>query len=431
MFGAAVAEAAIQIRAALARRRSSSFEGTSRPDAAGVSVHAQTAPSLSHRAALYLTSIVAGNVPDLDLVLSPLIPGKLGYLLHHRGHTHTLIFALPLALLCLALPWLRARRRAHLWNRGDWGWLIAVAALGPVLHLALDFGNSYGVHPFWPFDPRWYYGDRVFIVEPSFWLALCPALFLASRRSGPRTLWGAIFVAALGLELFSGFVPLPLGAAFAVMGLGLFVALACMGPGRRIAGSGIAALAIMTLYYGAGTLAKERVEAMLASAYPEWRSLDNVMAPMPSNPLCYSLIALQVRGETLTLRRGAFEIFPSFLPKVACPQIATTGTMPLIAAGASETQMGATKIAWLGSAEVSIPELRRMNRERCDVAAFFRFVRVPYVTTTAEGLIVGDLRFDRSPSSADFADLVVDPAAPPCPERVPRWAAPRADLLGE
>ncbi len=419
------------MRAALARRRSSSGDGATRPDAAGVSLHAQTAPSLSHRAALYLTSIVASNVPDLDLVLSPLIPGKLGYLLHHRGHTHTLVFAIPLALLCLAVPWFYSRRRAHLWNRGDWGWLVAVAILGPVVHLGLDFGNSYGVHPFWPFDARWYFGDRVFIVEPSFWLALCPALFLASRRGGPRLLWGAIFLAALGLELFSGFVPLPLGTAFAVMGVGLVVVLAWMGPGWRIAGSGFAALTIMALYYGAGALAKGRVETMLASAYPEWRSLDNVMAPMPSNPLCYSLIALQVRGETLTLRRGAFEVFPSFLPKVACPEISRMGTMPLASAGASETQMGATKIAWIGAAEVSIPELRRLHRERCDVAAFLRFARVPYVTTSAEGLIVGDLRFDRAKGADDFADLVLEPVAAPCPERVPEWAPPRADVLSD
>jgi sec-independent protein translocase protein TatC len=52
--------------------------------------------------------VLAGNFPDLDLVLTPLLPAPLGYLLHHRGHTHTVLYALPqmllLAALMVALP---------------------------------------------------------------------------------------------------------------------------------------------------------------------------------------------------------------------------------------------------------------------------------------------------------------------------------------
>src|SRR4029453_7993236 len=39
-------------------------------------------------------------------------------------------------------------------------------------HLALDALNSYGVHPFYPADNRWYFGDAVFILEPWLWLLL-------------------------------------------------------------------------------------------------------------------------------------------------------------------------------------------------------------------------------------------------------------------
>ena len=34
---------------------------------------------------------------------------------------------------------------------------------GTLLHLGMDFLNSYGVHPFWPIQNRWVYGDSVFI----------------------------------------------------------------------------------------------------------------------------------------------------------------------------------------------------------------------------------------------------------------------------
>ncbi|WP_370466973.1 metal-dependent hydrolase, partial [Salmonella enterica] len=62
------------------------------------------------------------------------------------------------------------------WERYTVSWadrmqLAAIACLATLLHIALDFTNSYGVHPFWPFDNRWYYGDAVFIVEPLFWAA--------------------------------------------------------------------------------------------------------------------------------------------------------------------------------------------------------------------------------------------------------------------
>ena len=51
--------------------------------------------------ATLLTSALANNAPDLDFLYSGITPGKLGYLLHHRGHTHTLLATVPLALLAL------------------------------------------------------------------------------------------------------------------------------------------------------------------------------------------------------------------------------------------------------------------------------------------------------------------------------------------
>ncbi len=48
----------------------------------------------------------------------------------------------------------------------------------PLLHIAMDFTNNYGVHPFWPVDNRWFYGDSVFIIEPLFWAACAPLAFI-------------------------------------------------------------------------------------------------------------------------------------------------------------------------------------------------------------------------------------------------------------
>src|ERR1700712_3851220 len=48
-----------------------------------------------------VVGILTAELPDADLVYagSALGMGKLGYLLHHRGHTHTVLFAVSSALL--------------------------------------------------------------------------------------------------------------------------------------------------------------------------------------------------------------------------------------------------------------------------------------------------------------------------------------------
>ena len=58
------------------------------------------------RAAAYLVSALANNLPDVDIVYTWLDgPKPLGSLLHHRGHSHTLVVALPAAWLLGVLAW--------------------------------------------------------------------------------------------------------------------------------------------------------------------------------------------------------------------------------------------------------------------------------------------------------------------------------------
>ncbi len=156
-------------------------------------------PTLTrYRRAAVVLGITAAEFPDADLVYSgPLVGmGKLGYLLHHRGHTHTIVWAVISAiLLWLVVRWwwqrgLSGRERADATSaivaREGSKALLGLALVGTLSHLLLDYTNSYGIHPFWPFDNRWVYGDSIFIVEPWLMVVAIPPLLWGPRRAvGP------------------------------------------------------------------------------------------------------------------------------------------------------------------------------------------------------------------------------------------------------
>ncbi len=155
-------------------------------------------PGRAGRRLFLATGVIASNLPDIDLVYTGVSPAPLGYLLHHRGHTHTvaglIAQALVIAAVCLAPPLRRAIRDA---GAGRF-WALVAASLA--FHLVLDSWNTYGVHPFWPLDARWYYGDAIFIFEPWLWLFLGMSA-AANARSGLGRMAVAGVVAALCVAL--------------------------------------------------------------------------------------------------------------------------------------------------------------------------------------------------------------------------------------
>ena len=100
--------------------------------------------------------VVGGNLPDLDVLYTAWGGTTLDYLLHHRGHTHTVVGVLIQSLLLYAAVRLWWRYRKVEPSASDVRVFAGLALLAPLLHLALDLTNSYGVHPFWPVDDRWY-----------------------------------------------------------------------------------------------------------------------------------------------------------------------------------------------------------------------------------------------------------------------------------
>lgn len=381
----------------------------------------------TRRKLLLFSGAAANNVPDLDLVLTPLLPAPLGYLLHHRGHTHTVLYAIPQAIALLMatfLLWPGARRLMQSSATALRGAIAAVTA-GFLLHLSMDFLNSYGIHPFHPFDSRWYYGDMVYIVEPFFWVVFGVPLAMMVRRAVLRAVLLALPCLALGYFTLRGFL---LPASLAVLAAaGIAIAIAQWRAGERsprvIAAVFGAALAFITLQGYAGYSGRRIVIQALEARTPSARVLDVAMTSFPTNPLCWNFVSIQAdeAAGSYSLRRGVTSIAPSVLGTAQCPGALLEVGGPADAADESDGQ-----VLVLNRLDASLATLRALHRDNCHLRAWLRFIRMPALGAQAGW----DLRYGTGPAHNFTAIGLHAFAGQPCPQRVPGWAFPRADLLG-
>lgn len=374
---------------------------------------------------LLLTSCwAASNFPDLDLVLTPLIPAPLGYLLHHRGHTHTLLYAIPQALLLAALIWLlwpAARRLLKASRTAQIGFIAALSG-GLLFHLLMDYLNSYGIHPFHPFDSRWLYGDMVFIIEPLFWIIFGIPVAMSVQHPLARALLIALLIGIPFAFTFGSFLP---WGSFAV----LAIAAATLAWLQHRAGPrGIAAL-IAACCIGVGFVAMQKVASerardivlqALRDKDPTSRVLDTSLTSYPANPFCWTFVSVESndKEDRFRLRRGTVSLLPSILPVTSCPAAFREHAIEIRADLA---------IAFHTEQQGSLAALRRLRKENCHVEAWLRFARAPWMTDKE----VSDVRF-ASGSRENFTTMDYTAIAKlACPRHVPAWDFPRADLLGE
>ncbi|GAB3549895.1 hypothetical protein GCM10027343_32270 [Noviherbaspirillum agri] len=371
---------------------------------------------------LLVTCWAASSFPDLDLVLTPLLPAPLGYLLHHRGHTHTLLYAIPQALFLWALLWVlwpAARRLLKESTSARFGFFLA-GFIGFTLHMAMDYLNSYGIHPFHPFDSRWLYGDMVFIIEPMFWMLLGVPLAMMVPNVILRTVLLAALVLAQVFFTFKGFLA---PGSLAV----LVAAAVLMGVIQHKAGASgrrglIVAFVLSLGFVGVQAAASRHGTNVVADALhrldPDSRMLDSAMTSFPTNPLCWSFVSVESNegAGTYRLRRGVLSLAPDVVPAAGCPATLAEHVPPDAATPA---------IAFVLAEQGSLASLRRLKDENCHFAAWMRFARAPMVTADD----ASDLRF-RSTLRKNFTTInFAEFSDRECPRAVPQWDFPRADLL--
>jgi inner membrane protein len=381
---------------------------------------------------LLVVGLLASNFPDLDLVLTHLLEPPLGYLLQHRGHTHTLVGALGELVLLLGGIWLLwpGARGLLRDSRQARGALLFTGVTGLLLHIGMDSLNVYGVHPFWPLDPSWYYGDLVFIVEPVFWIGFGIPLASMVRRDRLRwLLFGAMAAVPVGVTL-AGY--LAWGSLAGLLVLGVALALIQRRSRRRPRGArsraalaaGLAAsLAFVGVQAAALQQARAIVGTQLRGLDPSERLLDAALSAYPANPLCWSFVTIgrstaDGPGASVRLRRGLLSIAPGVSPVQSCPA----------ALGGAAGPGASAQLAWQSEQREPVAVLRTLRQTNCHVDAWLRFARAP-VLAPAEG-VATDLRWG-PPGSPNFSSLSYQALAPlPCPHPVPGWGYPRADLLG-
>ena len=135
-----------------------------------------------------LLCVLAANSPDSDVVVG-LFGERWDLLQHHRGITHSLVgtafMALLAPLIFYGVDRLWALLRHHAPRTNLRGLLIA-SCIVTATHPVLDWTNNYGVRLLLPWNPHWFYGDLVFIVDPFLWLVLVVGL-LVIWRTRPET----------------------------------------------------------------------------------------------------------------------------------------------------------------------------------------------------------------------------------------------------
>ncbi len=366
---------------------------------------------------------VGSNLPDADFIYPLLTGSKLDYLSEHRGHTHTLIGAVAIGLLIWLVCDYALRRRKLQLTRCDRYGLFGIAMLAPLLHVAMDFTNSYGVHPFWPLDNHWFYGDAVFIIEPLFWAACVPLVFTLKTRVA-RGLVMLAPVAGIVLGTRTQLVPPALCFILAALSMVMFVIGRFAKPRLALLAGLCVWLAITAGFAFASRIADERVMATSRQQFPLAQILDRILSPLPANPLCWALILAQTEGDEYVLRSAMVSLAPVLVPAEACPLRTAVSqlTAPLQPMGVADR----AGWRWLGEIRMPRSQLRNLANRYCEAAVLLHFARAPWTSVINDRLILGDLRYDRE-AELSFAEIELQNSNS-CPN-APPWLPPRSELL--
>ena len=367
------------------------------------------------RLAFMSVGVVAANAPDVDLLYVSITEEPIGYLLDHRGHSHTLPGLALLALLIWSgvriVPIIRTALRGAEGRAA----LLIFAAL--ISHLLMDAANSYGTHLFYPFSSGWVYGDAVFVLEPWLWGILGAALALNAARRASRVAIVLLTLFLMSALVFVGVLQIGvLGAMLVAIGAAAF-ATRPWDRKKRAAAVVIATTTIFLVMPVVSRIAK--AEARRALAAVDTGELVDIVADVnPGVPWCWTVLTLQKATdgsrEALVARRATLSLLPAHwaAPSCASARLSTRWSTDIPSSNA---------IVWHRTWRTDVDELRALAARNCRVSAWLQFGRTPHVVN---GYIL-DLRFEH-PIGQNFTPTTLNGA---CPSLRTSWEWPRRDVL--
>jgi inner membrane protein len=339
-------------------------------------------------------SILSANLPDFESALTP-HADMADFLLYHRGWGHSFL-GLALASLGLAVVvtvlgrWFSKRFAEE--QRPTFLRSLMVIVPCAMTHLLLDYWNTYGIRPLYPFDPTWIYGDMVFIVDGWVWMILLAAIawgttFKRSDTDGPtfrRTPVVAIglcgLVAAAAVLTATLFELVPVIYAVIWIGLGgtfLWIRRSkWVHPHPRLAGAvGLSALCVyVTVLTGMNRIAHARgltAHAALVDA----PVLDSSASPIPGIPWRYEVLIeseTQVHRYSMDVLTGASHRHDPIERNLDDPRLVT-------------------------------------HHPSKQIRAWRSFARHPVVRYDGQTIILGDARYGLSQKRADFSAIRLEP----------------------
>src|SRR5262245_53042076 len=161
---------------------------------------AMSRAGLNRRTALATsTLVIANNLPDIDVGVFATNTLAMSF---RRGWTHGVLAqaTLPIALTGAMLIYDRYRQKQSPDDVVRPGQILLLSYVGVLLHVFMDFTNSYGVRLLMPFSERWFYGDALYIVDPWLYLTLGLGWWLAKKSPRPAQIGvviAAIYVIAM------------------------------------------------------------------------------------------------------------------------------------------------------------------------------------------------------------------------------------------
>ena len=140
------------------------------------------------------TLVIANNLPDIDVGVFATNTLAMSF---RRGWTHGPLAdaTLPIALTGAMMLYDRYRTKKSPDDVLRPSQILLLSYLGVLLHVFMDYTNSYGVRLLMPFSEHWFYGDALYIVDPWLYLSLGLGWWLA--KSNPRPARIGVTIAAI------------------------------------------------------------------------------------------------------------------------------------------------------------------------------------------------------------------------------------------